>query len=395
MQQPPGFESADKHMVCRLHKAIYGLKQAPRAWFERLASTLIQLGFQTSKCDPSLFTFASGGHHVIMLVYVDDIIITGDYLPLIQELTSKLNDQFALKQLGDLEYFLGIEVQKLRNGSLLLSQTKYIRDLLAKANMSEAKPIGTPMVASVKLSKHGSDTLVDPDPSFYRSIVGALQYVTITRPEISFSVNKACQFLSQPLESHWAAVKRILRYLNGTLNHGLLLQPSLQAPLKLTGFSDADWGSDPDDRKSTSGSCIYLGPNLISWWSKKQTLVARSSTEAEYRSLANTAAEVLWIQSLLAELKVPFSTPVLYCDNLSTVALSHNPVLHAKTKHMELDIFFLREKVLNKSLIVQHLPAQDQVADLLTKPLSANRFLALKEKLRVVDRNTVTQPTSV
>lgn len=171
MQQPPGFESADKHMVCRLHKAIYGLKQAPRAWFERLASTLIQLGFQTSKCDPSLFTFASGGHHVIMLVYVDDIIITGDYLPLIQELTSKLNDQFALKQLGDLEYFLGIEVQKLRNGSLLLSQTKYIRDLLAKANMSEAKPIGTPMVASVKLSKHGSDTLVDPDPSFYRSIV--------------------------------------------------------------------------------------------------------------------------------------------------------------------------------------------------------------------------------
>lgn len=196
------------------------------------------------------------------------------------------------------------------------------------------------------------------------------------------------------MESHWKAVKRVLRYLSGTINHGLLLQPSpLQTPITLTGFSDADWGSDPDDRKSTSGSCIYLGPNLISWWSKKQTLVARSSTEAEYRSLANTASEILWIQSLLTELKIPFQVPVLYCDNLSTVSLSHNPVLHAKTKHMELDIFFLREKVISKSLIVQHLPAEDQIADLLTKPLSALRFLALRDKLRVVDKASLSTQT--
>lgn len=399
MQQPPGFESSDKKLVCRLQKAIYGLKQAPRAWFERLATTLIQFGFQTSKCDPSLFTFTSDGHHVIMLIYVDDIIVTGDHLPLIQSLTNKLNEQFALKQLGDLEYFLGIEVKRLQDGSLFLSQTKYVRDLLAKANMLDAKSLPTPMISSAKLSKHGTDLL--EDASFYRSIVGALQYATITRPEICFSVNKACQFLSQPLDSHWKSVKRILRYLSGTLHHGLLLQPSSpHTPISLTAFSDADWGSDPDDRKSTSGSCIYLGPNLVSWWSKKQNLVARSSTEAEYRSLANTAAEVLWIQSLLTELKVPFQTPVLYCDNLSTVSLSHNPVLHAKTKHMELDIFFLREKVINKSLIVNHLPAQDQIADLLTKPLSSLRFLTLRDKLRVVDKTVIAhirgeQPSSV
>lgn len=176
---------------------------------------------------------------MIMLIYVDDIIITGDHLPLIEDLTSKLNNQFALKQLGDLEYFLGIEVHKLKNGSLLLSQTKYIRDLLAKAKVLEAKAIGTPMVANLKLSKHGNDLL--DDPSFYRSIVGALQYATLTRPEICFSVNKACLFLAQPLESHWTAVKRILRYLNGTLDHGLLLQPaSLHSPLRITAFSDAD-----------------------------------------------------------------------------------------------------------------------------------------------------------
>lgn len=175
MQQPPGFESSDKALVCKLHKAIYGLKQAPRAWFERLASTLVKLGFNTSKCDPSLFTLTSNGHCVIILVYVDDIIITEDNLDLIESLTSKLNDEFALKQLGN------------HDGSLLLSQSKYIL-------------INTPMISSLKLSKHGTDVL--QDPTFYRSIVGALQYVTITRPEICFSVNKACQFLSQLLESH-------------------------------------------------------------------------------------------------------------------------------------------------------------------------------------------------
>lgn len=188
MQQPPGFESSDKALVCKLHKAIYGLKQAPRAWFERLASTLVKLGFNTSKCDPSLFTLTSNGHCVIILVYVDDIIITEDNLDLIESLTSKLNDEFALKQLGN------------HDGSLLLSQSKYILDLLAKANMQDAKGINTPMISSLKLSKHGTDVL--QDPTFYRSIVGALQYVTITRPEICFSVNKACQFLSQLLESH-------------------------------------------------------------------------------------------------------------------------------------------------------------------------------------------------
>lgn len=169
-----------------------------------------------------------------------------------------------------------------------------------------------------------------------------------------------------------------------------VLLPIKLCPLAIKAFSDADWGADPDDRKSTSRSCIFLGPNLITWWSKKQTLVARSNTEAEYRNLANSASEVLWIQSLLIELKVPFfTTPVLFCDNLC--ALSHNPVLHAKTKHMELDIFFLKEKVLSKCLIVHHIPAFDQYADLLTKPLSPLRFLQLREKLQVLDKSSLAQ----
>jgi len=187
-----------------------------------------------------------------------------------------------------------------------------------------------------------------------RSVVGALQYATITRPGISFSINKVCQIMKEPLEHHWVAVKRILRYLKGTLSCGLHLKPA-SAPFSSNAFCDADWASDPDDWRSTSGACIYVGPNLISWWPKKQTIVARSRTEAEYRSLALVTGEVSSLQSLLTKLVVPHKLPVIRCDNTSTVSLAHNPVLHAHTKHMELNLFFVREKVLNKLLQVSML----------------------------------------
>jgi histone deacetylase 1/2 len=335
----------------------------------------------------------AGFLHHIVLVYVDDIIITGSSLSHIQQLISKLNAEFALKQLGVLDYFLGIEVFHLPNGSLLLSQAKYIRDLLSKAKMETANGMPTPMASSLKLSKVGSVPV--EDPTHFRSIVGALQYATLTRPEIAYSVNKVCQFLSNPLEEHWKAVKRILRYLSGTLHYGLLIQAApIDKPLSLIGFCDADWASDPDDRRSTSGACIFVGPNLVSWWSKKQSLVARSSAEAEYRSLASLSSEILWLQSLLTELGCKFYTPKILCDNLSTVSLAHNPTLHHRTKHMELDIFFVREKVLSKNLVVSHVPAQDQWADIFTKPLSAVKFSALRDKLRIFDKQSLIKTSS-
>ena len=235
MQQPQGFEHSDSTLVCILHKALYGLKQAPRQWFERLTTALIQFGFQDSKCDPSLFTYAKQKQVVYLLVYVDGIIIIGSSSSLVSALVTQLDSVFSLKQLGLLEYFLGIEGKHLPNNSLLLTQSKYIQDLLAKTHMLECNSINTHMVSSCKLSKIGSDTF--SDPSLYRSVVGSLQYATITRPEIAYYVNKVCQFMSNPRESHRVAVKRTLRYLKGTLTFGLQLHPApIHKPLSLHFF---------------------------------------------------------------------------------------------------------------------------------------------------------------
>lgn len=183
---------------------------------------------------------------------------------MLDTLVSQLNSTFALKDLGEINYFLGIQVQPTAEG-IHLSQTKYITNILCKAKLQFANGLKTPMIGGEKLSAIGSDPI--QDPKVYRSLVGALQYATITRPEISYAVNRVCQFMHTPLESHWRTVKRNLRYLKGTLDFGLHLRRSTS--LDLVGFCDADWASDPDDRRSTSGLCIYLGPNLVSWSSKK------------------------------------------------------------------------------------------------------------------------------
>jgi len=239
--------------------------------------------------------------------------------------------------------------------------------------MDEANSISSPMVGGCKLTKTGSEDF--SDPTLYRSVVGALQNATITHPEISFFVNKVCQFMSQPTEQHWVAVKRILRYLKGTLHFGLKLEPNFSTKHYFVhAFCDAEWASDPDDRRSTSGVAVFLGPNLVSWWSKKQSVVARSSTEAEFRSLALATSEVTWIQSLLTELKVPHAPPVIFCDKMSIVSLAHNPFLHSPTKHIELDLFCVRDKVLSKQLQVVHVPAAALRADILTKALSPSNL---------------------
>ena len=216
----------------------------------------------------------------------------------------------------------------------------------------------------------------------YRCLVGALQYLTITRPDLSLAVNYACQKMQAPTVGHFAALKRILRYLKGTLSHGLTFSPS---SLQLQAYSDSDWARDSRDRKSTSGYCVFLGSNLISWCAKKQPTVARSSFEAEYRALAQASAELSWLTMLLVDLHIPPSCPpILWCDNISAISLASNPVFHARTKHIEVDYHFVREKVCAKSLVVRYVPTQLQLADIFTKPLATARFQELLSKLMVV-----------
>jgi hypothetical protein len=209
-----------------------------------------------------------------------------------------------------------------------------------------------------------------------------LQYATITRPYLTFAVNKISQFFAQPSDSHWQAMKRILQYVAGTLTLDLHLTKTHQ--LNLQAFCDADWASCPDDQRSTTGFAILLGPNLISWSSKKQTNVSRSSTEAEYRVMAITTVELMWIQALLCELRVSSSQlPSLWCDNLGAIFLAASPVFHARIKHIELDYHFVREKLSAKQITVYFICSADQLADALTKSLAKARFHMLRDKLTV------------
>jgi hypothetical protein len=246
----------------------------------------------------------------------------------------------------------------------ILNQNKYTLDLLQETSMLGCKPCSTPVIAGSKLSTNSGSTLSDPQE--YRRLVGSLQYLTLTRPDICYAVNQVCQFMQAPRTEHLVAVKRILRYLKGTIGQGITIRPG---PLSLFGaFCDADWAGCPDTRRSTTGFCTYLGPNLISWGSKKQPTVSRSSAEAEYKALAITASELMWLSYLLSELHIPFNLPiVLHCDNKSALHMAANPILHARTKHIEIDYHFVRDLVVNGTLCVRFVRSGDQLADIFTQ----------------------------
>lgn len=294
MHQPPGFQDPTKpDHVCLLHRSLYGLKHALRAWYNRFATFAKRIGFIQSLSDSSLFILIRGRDIAYLLLYVDDIVLTASSAALHSSIIASLHREFDMTDLGPLHHFLGISVSRNAQG-LFLSQQNYVADILHRANMTNCNSCATPVDTMSKLAEAVGMPVADP--TLYRSLAGALQYLTFTRPDISYAVQQICLFMHDPREPHFQALKRILRYIKGTVSLGLQLYKT--SPLNLVAYTDADWDGCPSTRRSTSGFCIFLGNNLVSWSSKRQNTVSRSSAEAEYRGVANAVAELAWLRNL-------------------------------------------------------------------------------------------------
>ena len=288
MKQPAGFIEKDKpNHVCLLHKALYGLKQSPRAWFDKFSSYIIEFGFVCSYKDPSLFVYSRGKNVIMLLLYVDDMLITGNSSAVMDKFLDALNKQFKMKDLGQMHYFLGIQATFHSNG-LFLNQQQYAENILAVASMSDCNPIATPLPAQLNQIPQRKELF--SNPTYYRTLAGKLQYLTLTRPDIQYSVNYICKKMHSPTVSDFDLLKRILRYVRGTTDMGINFTKETDCVVRA--YSDSDWGGCPSTHRSTRGFCTFLGSNLISWSSLKQPSVSRSSTEAEYRSLSQTATEL-------------------------------------------------------------------------------------------------------
>ncbi|GJX03019.1 ribonuclease H-like domain-containing protein [Tanacetum coccineum] len=347
MHQPPSFRDP-KHpnYVCLLQRSLYGFKQDDDTTF--------------------------------LLLYVNDIVLTASSDRLLHQIIASLHREFSMTDLGALNYFLGISVTRDSSG-MFLSQRKYAMEILERAHMVGCNSSRTPVDTESKLGDGGTPVV---DPTLYRSLAGSLQYLTFTRPDITYAVQQVCLYMHDPREPHFSALKQILRYVQGTLDYGLQLFSSTTD--SLIAYSDADWAGCPTTRWSTSGYCVFLGNNLLSWSFKRQPTLSHSSAEAEYRGVANVVAETCWIENLLCELHTPLSSAtIVYCDNVGVVYLSSNPVQHQRTKHIEIDIHFVRDLVATGQVRILHVPSRFQYADIFTKGLPSALFDEFRDSLSV------------
>ena len=386
MKMPPGFSTQQPGKVCRLRKSLYGLRQAPRCWFSKLTTALKRYGFLQSQSDYSLFTLNRDKIHLSILVYVDDLVLAGNNGVAIQKFKDYLCHCFHMKDLGTLKYFLGVEVARNQEG-IFLCQRKYALDIISEAGLLGAKPSGFPIEQNHHLALAENALLVDSEK--YRRLVGRLIYLTLTRPELSYSVHILAQFMHQPREAHWEAALRVVRYLKGSPGQGILLRAD--SDLRLYAYCDSDWGSCPLTRRSLTGYFVMLGTSPISWKTKKQHTVSRSSAEAEYRSMATTVCELKWLKGLLLSLGVVHSHPMLlYCDSQAALHISANPVFHERTKHIEIDCHFIRDEIQHGYVQTAYVRSSEQIADIFTKALGTQQFGYLLRKLGVCNLHAPT-----
>jgi Reverse transcriptase (RNA-dependent DNA polymerase) len=382
MDIPPGYRYPEAtRKVCKLEKALYGLKQSPRAWFGRFCQAMKSYGYTQSESDHTMFFKKNQGKITVLIIYVDDMIITGDDHVEIKELETRLSKEFEMKNLGGLKYFLGIEVSRSKEG-IFLSQRKYILDLLTEVGMINCKPVDTPMVQNLKLDIEPNKRPENRER--YQKLVGKLIYLSHTRPDITYAVSVVSRFMHCPSEEHMEAVMRILRYLKGAPGRGIYFRKYQH--LEVVGYSDADWAGCAIDRKSTAGYFTFVGGNLVTWKSKKQNVVTLSSAEAEFRGMVKGICELLWLKKLLTELGFEPGTEMkLFCDNKAAIDISHNPVQHDRTKHIEVARHFIKENLDSKVISMPFVRSREQLADMLTKAVSSKVFNESLSKLGMAD----------
>ena len=385
MQQPRGFVFEGKeNLVCKLKKSIYGLKQSPRCWNTALDKQIKEMGFVQSTSDPCIYIDA-GGDIFFIGVYVDDIILASRDLGRIRKVKESLSRKFDIKDMGKLHYFLGMQVvQDQQTGDTWIGQPNYIENLLRNLCMQDSKPVSTPADASQKLVK-ATEEEECINQQQYQSIIGSLMYLSMSsRPDITYSVSTLARYSSRPNQQHWTALKRVLRYLKGTVKYGICY--TQKSSKECIGYSDADWAGDLGDRKSTSGYLYQISGGAVTWRSKKQSCVALSTAEAEYMALSSAAQEAVWLRQLTAELRSPPETATtIFEDNQSAIAMTKNPQFHGRAKHIAIKYHFIREQVQNGTIKLKYCPTSQMLADIFTKGLSRDQFCTLRSQMGIME----------
>jgi hypothetical protein len=375
VQQLEGFvTTGEEHKVLRP-------RRAPRAWYEKLDGTLRKLGFTQSEHEHAIYCRGGGGRRLIVGVYVDDLLITGTTPEEIRRFKREMQLQFKMADLGLLSFYLGLEIQQ-GAGGIGLCQAHYAMKILQAAGMGDCNSTQTPMEKRLKLSRDSE--VEEEDATLYRKLIGSLQYLVHTRPDLIFAVGYLSRFMQRPTAEHMAALKRVLCYVAGTIDQGCFYQRGLGGA-KLIGYIDSDYAADIDDNHSTSGVLFFLRSSLVSWHSLKQRVVTMSSCEAEYVAATSAVTQVVWLAGLLADLKQEEAGPVeLRVDNKSALALMKNLVFHERSKHIRVRYHYVRQCIEEGSIRADFISTKDQLADIGTKALGRVRFQELCARIGMV-----------
>ena len=385
MELPPGYKTHLINKVCKLKRTIYGLQQSPRAWFGKVTNVMKSFNYNQCNQDHTLFYKPNNDNKILLvLVYVDDIIVTGNDEKELSNLKEKFFQAFDMKYLGILSNFLGMEVTYSED-NICLSQQRYILNILTETGFLDCKPALTPIDPNSKLSLNEGDPKTDQGE--YQRLVGKLIYLATTRPDISYTVNVLSQVMHDPRMSHLQIAHRVLRYLKGTIGYGIKFTKGKS--LSINVYTDADFANSRIDRKSITGMCTFLGDNLVSWKSKKQKYVSLSSAESELIALETGVKEALWIKNLFTELNIKIILPItLMSDNKSALSMIHDPIQHELTKHIDMDRNFIKERIEEKTLCTPYIPSEYNCADMFTKGVTKPHLDKFLTKLKVENIHT-------